>query len=92
VEQPATFWDLAPLWIALVALVVFAVAVGRVWRSRAARVAVRKPEPALSQESDPNAVDSSHIGFAPLVSSALQQAPLHVDAATRGEDSDASKR
>jgi len=59
-ERLASLWSYAPLIGGRVVLVV------RSRRSMAARSVV---EPLPSNEVDPDLIDSSHIGFAPLVGS-----------------------
>ena len=61
--------NLAPLLGAVVAVIVLAFVIARLWRSRAPQVPARGPEP-VPPEADDDVVDSSHIGFAPLVGSA----------------------
>ncbi|HEV3238990.1 MAG TPA: hypothetical protein VG429_01195 [Casimicrobiaceae bacterium] len=85
-EILAAFWNFAPLWAALIAIIVIAVVIARVRRSRTASVTARRPLPALPPETEANPVDSSHVGFAPMVSSALQQAPFGADAVARDEE------
>ena len=75
VDILATLWNLAPLWAGLIVFIIVAVLIARMWRARAAQVAARHLEPAPSPEADQEELDSSHIGFAPLVRSILQQAP-----------------
>jgi hypothetical protein len=75
VDTLATLWNLAPLWAGLIVFIVVAALIARMWRARAAQVAARNLEPAPPPEDDPEGLDSSHIGFAPLVRSILHQAP-----------------
>jgi hypothetical protein len=81
----ALIWNLGPLWVVLVIVIVIAALVAYFWRARGARVPVRVREPA-PPESDAEELDSSHIGFAPLVGSGLQQPPRDAGAPARGED------
>ncbi len=74
-DMLATLWNLAPLWAGLIVFIVAAALIARVWRTRAAQVAARNAEAAPAPEADPEELDSSHIGFAPLVRSVLQQSP-----------------
>jgi hypothetical protein len=74
VDILATLWNLAPLWVGLIVFIVVAALIVGLWRARAAQVAARNLEPAPSPEADPEELDSSHIGFAPLVRSVLHQA------------------
>ena len=69
-EKLASLWSYAPFIaaIALVLAIVLVVAlVVRSHRSVVARSAVEAQPP--SSEIDPDLIDSSHIGFAPLVGS-----------------------
>lgn len=91
-EILAAFWNFAPLWATLIALIVLAVVIARVRRSRAASVAARRPLPASPPESEANPVDSSHVGFAPMVSSGLPQARSGADAVARDEESGGGRR
>ena len=59
-------WNLAPLWGSLVVVAVIVYAVLRVRRSRNAS-APDQPAEAPAPDGEPDAIDSSHIGFAPLV-------------------------
>lgn len=90
-ESLAALWNLAPFAAALVALVVIAVVIARIWRARAARVPVRVPEPA-SPETAEEELDSSHIGFAPLVGNPPQHPPVDTGAPPRGEDAGSARR
>ena len=89
-ESLAALRNLAPFAAALVALVVIAVVIARVWRARAARVPVRVPEPASPETEEE--LDSSHIGFAPLVGNPPQHAPVDTGAPPRGEDTGSARR
>ena len=86
----AVLWDLAPLWIVLVVVIVIAGVIAYIWRARSARVPMRIPEPAPPEADEE--LDSSHIGFAPLVGSGLQQAPRDAGAPARGEDAGGTRR
>lgn len=86
-ERLSAFWNLAPLWVALAALIVAAFAIAHVRRLRAAQRAQRNPPPQPSTECELEAVDSSHVGFAPLVSDAPHRLRLDADGPTQGEDS-----
>jgi hypothetical protein len=61
-----SIWKLAPFWGPLVLIAAIVYAVWRVQRSRSASAPV-PPAEAPSPDADPDALDSSHIGFAPLV-------------------------
>jgi hypothetical protein len=89
VANPSTLWNLAGFAAALVALVVIAVLIARLWRARRAPVPGRIPEPdsPLTAEEE---LDSSHIGFAPLVGSS--RPPVDSDAAPRGGDAGKARR
>lgn len=65
-EKLAAIWNSAPLWGALVAVIVLVFVIARLWRSRPPQTPTRSPAPSMP-ESDDDLVDSSHIGFAPLV-------------------------
>jgi hypothetical protein len=76
VDILGTLWNLAPLWAGLIVFIVVAALIMRTWRARTAQVAARNLEPAPPPpEPDPEELDSSHIGFAPLVRSILRPAP-----------------
>jgi hypothetical protein len=89
-NRTAVLWNLAPLWTVLVVVIVIAAVIAYRWRARSARVPPRIPEPAPPEADDE--LDSSHIGFAPLVRSGLQQAPLDAGAPARGEDAGGTRR
>jgi hypothetical protein len=68
-ERLASLWSYAPFIagiVVMVAIIFVVVLVVRSHRSVAARSVV---EPLPSNEIDPDLIDSSHIGFAPLVGS-----------------------
>jgi hypothetical protein len=89
VANPSTLWNLTGLAAALVALVVIAVLIARLWRARRAPAPGRIPEPASPQTAEEE-LDSSHIGFAPLVGNS--RPPVDTDAAQRGEDAGKARR
>lgn len=74
--------------LAAIVVLVLAFAVVRFVRSRRtdAPAPARSPDPSPA-ESDPDFIDSSHIGFAPLVSNVSLPPGGEGDAATRGNGS-----
>ena len=60
-------WDLAPLWGLVVVAAAIAYAVWRGRRSRSAAAAEPPDEALTPPDADSDVLDSSHIGFAPLV-------------------------
>jgi hypothetical protein len=86
----AVLWNLAPLWTALLVVIVIAAVIAYTRRARSARVPPRIPKPAPPEADEE--LDSSHIGFAPLVGSGPQQAPLDAGAPARGEDAGGPRR
>ena len=68
-ESFASFWNYARLLGAIILIIVVALVVVRILRSR--RPAIEKSAPNVSHpmEIDADLLDSSHIGFAPLVGS-----------------------
>lgn len=84
-DKLAALWALTPLWIGLFVLIVIAVVIARRHWFRATQAAARDAAPTPPSEADSDAVDSSHIGFAPLVGGALQQPPVDADGPARGE-------
>lgn len=85
-EKLAAIWNFAPLLGALVAIIIIAFVIAWVWRSRGSKVPARSPEPSPA-ETDADLVDSSHIGFAPLVGSAGKQIHFDADGTAGGADS-----
>ena len=83
-QRLADLWNLAPLGVALAAFIVAAFAIAHVLRLRAAQ---RNPPPPPPAESEADAVDSSHVGFAPLVSDAPHRLRLDGGGPTPGEES-----
>jgi hypothetical protein len=69
-EKLAPFWNYAPVIAAIAVLLVIAFVVVLVLRSHRSSTptAAPDPQPPLA-EIDPDLIDSSHIGFAPLVGS-----------------------
>jgi len=79
--------SISSLFVVLAVIVVLAVALAvmRLVRSRHTDVPApaRPPDPSPA-ETDPDVIDSSHVGFAPLVSSVSLPPRNERDAATRG--------
>lgn len=90
-EKLMALWNVDPLWIAIGALIAVALAIGCLVALRTAHSAARNPAPA-PLESDEAAVDSSHIGFAPLVSDTPQRGHFDAETAARGENSGGGHR
>ena len=68
-ERLASLWSYAPLIVGIVVMVAIIFVVVLVVRSRRSMAARSVVEPLPSNEVDPDLIDSSHIGFAPLVGS-----------------------
>ena len=68
-ERLASLWSYAPLIVGIVVMVAIIFVVVLVVRSRRSMAARSVVEPLPSNEVDPDLLDSSHIGFAPLVGS-----------------------
>jgi len=68
-ERLASLWSYAPLIVGIVVMVAIIFVVVPVVRSRRSMAARSVVEPLPSNEVDPDLIDSSHIGFAPLVGS-----------------------
>ena len=69
-ERLASLWSYAPFIAAIVLVVAVVLVVALVVRSHRSVVAKSAGEPRpSSSEIDPDLLDSSHIGFAPLVGS-----------------------
>jgi hypothetical protein len=90
-ENPSTFWNLAFFVVALIALVIIGVLIARIRRAHAARVPVRVAESAPPENTEEE-LDSSHIGFAPLVNSPVQPAPADAGTRPSGEDVGGARR
>jgi hypothetical protein len=87
VDRLAALWNAAPLWIALCVLI--AVAVVAAWllqRFMTARSPTRMPLAPPAAEGEPDAVDSSHIGFAPLVSDTPHRSRFDAERPAHGHD------
>lgn len=91
----ALLQNLAPLWWVLVAVIFLAALIAALLaaqrHARSARVPARVPAPA-APEADPEELDSSHIGFAPLVGSGPPQTAANAGAPARGEDAGGARR
>ena len=68
-ERLASLWSYAPLIVGIVVMVAIIFVVVLVVRSRRSMAARSVVEPLPSNEVDPDLIDSSHIGFAPLLGS-----------------------
>jgi hypothetical protein len=69
-ETLAPLWSYAPLIATIVVVVAIVFVIALVVRSRRSETARSAPElQPPSTEIDPDLIDSSHIGFAPLVGS-----------------------
>ena len=68
-ERLASLWSYAPFIVGIVVIVAIIFVVVLVVRSHRSVAARSVVEPPPSNEIDPDLIDSSHIGFAPLVGS-----------------------
>lgn len=68
-ERFASLWTYAQLLGAIILIVVIALFVVHIVRSRLAATKESAPSPSHPVEIDADLLDSSHIGFAPLVGS-----------------------
>lgn len=84
-ERLAAVWNSAPLWVGLAAIIVLVFVIAWFRRSRTPQVPIRKAEPHPAQTND-DIVDSSHIGFAPLVGSTGNQVHFDADGPAGGDD------
>jgi len=83
--------NLAPLLGALIAVIVIAFVIARLWRTRAPQASTRSAEPPV-EETDDDVVDSSHIGFAPLIGGAGNQVHFDTDRTARGKGAKGGSR
>jgi lysylphosphatidylglycerol synthetase-like protein (DUF2156 family) len=83
-EKLAAVSNFALLWGALVAIIVLVFAIAWFRRSRTPQVPTRTAEPPVA-ETDDDVVDSSHIGFAPLVASTGNQVHFDADGTAGGD-------
>jgi phosphate/sulfate permease len=90
-EKVAAIWNFAPLLGPLIAIIVLVFVIARLWRSRAPQVPARNLQLSPA-EPDDDVVDSSHIGFAPLVGSAGNQINLDADGTADGDGSRGGRR
>ncbi|HSS69456.1 MAG TPA: hypothetical protein VLQ46_02265, partial [Casimicrobiaceae bacterium] len=68
-ESFISLWNYARLFGAIILIVVVGLAIVRIMRSRPAPPEKSAPSPSHPVEIDADLLDSSHIGFAPLVGS-----------------------